>query len=177
MLNPLVIGKRGLSPIVLDCVPHVLSLIDFNPDCPLEVFSIVGASLLAKFFASKLAPTVGSWPNGLSGFNVGWVERSDTQQLQAMGITSFNPSYAGLFALAASLADLRTTKVVPVCSASKRAFSEARISAICSGKRVITADTALRLAAFFDTTSGFWMGLQAGYDTEEAAKELSGEPA
>jgi len=25
--------------------------------------------LLAKFFASKLAPTVGSWPNGLSGFN------------------------------------------------------------------------------------------------------------
>jgi len=27
----------------------------------------VGASLLAKFFASKLAPTVGAWPNGLSG--------------------------------------------------------------------------------------------------------------
>ena len=52
--------------------------------------------------------------------------------------------------------------------------TEARISAICSGKRAITADTALRLAAFFGTTSGFWMGLQADYDTEEAAKELSG---
>ena len=52
--------------------------------------------------------------------------------------------------------------------------TEARISAICSGKRAITADTALRLAVFFGTTSGFWLGLQADYDTEEAAKELSG---
>ena len=52
--------------------------------------------------------------------------------------------------------------------------TEARISAICSGKRAITADTALRLAAFFGTSSGFWLGLQADYDTEEAAKELTG---
>jgi len=54
--------------------------------------------------------------------------------------------------------------------------TEARISAICSGKRAVTADTAdtaLRLAAFFGTTSGFWLGLQADYDTEEAAQELS----
>ena len=55
--------------------------------------------------------------------------------------------------------------------------TEARISAICSGKRAITADTALRLAAFFGTSSGFWMGLQADYDTEEAARELSKELA
>ena len=55
--------------------------------------------------------------------------------------------------------------------------TEARISAICSGKRAVTADTALRLAAFFGTSSGFWMGLQADYDTEEAAKELAGDRA
>lgn len=55
--------------------------------------------------------------------------------------------------------------------------TEARISAICSGKRAITADTALRLAAFFGTSSGFWMGLQADYDTEEAAKELGDQLA
>ena len=55
--------------------------------------------------------------------------------------------------------------------------TEARISAICSGKRAVTADTALRLAAFFGTTSGFWMGLQANYDTEEAARELGDELA
>lgn len=39
--------------------------------------------------------------------------------------------------------------------------TEARISAICSGKRAITANTVLRLTAFFGTTSGFWIGLQA----------------
>ena len=55
--------------------------------------------------------------------------------------------------------------------------TEARIPAICSGKRAVTADTALRLAAFFGTTSGFWMVLQTDYDTEEAAKELSSELA
>lgn len=45
-----------------------------------------------------------------------------------------------------------------------------RISEICAGKRAITADTALRLARAFGTTSGFWLGLQADYDTEEAEK-------
>lgn len=50
--------------------------------------------------------------------------------------------------------------------------TEARISAICSGKRSITADTALRLSAYFGTTPGFWLGLQADYDTEEAAVAL-----
>jgi len=52
--------------------------------------------------------------------------------------------------------------------------SHAKICSICSGKRAITADTALRLAAFFGASSGFWLGLQSDYDTEEAAKELSG---
>ncbi len=60
------------------------------------------------------------------------------------------------------------------CLAKEIGVSHARISGICSGKRAITADTALRLAAFFGTSSGFWMGLQADYDTEEAAKELTG---
>ena len=50
--------------------------------------------------------------------------------------------------------------------------TDARISAICAGKRAITADTALRLSAFFGTTPGFWLGLQADYDTEEAATSL-----
>jgi len=45
--------------------------------------------------------------------------------------------------------------------------SEPRISAICTGKRAVTADTAFRLARFFGTSAGFWLGLQADYDTEE----------
>jgi addiction module HigA family antidote len=50
--------------------------------------------------------------------------------------------------------------------------NEARISAICAGKRSITADTALRLSAFFGTSPGFWLGLQADYDTEEVEATL-----
>jgi antitoxin HigA-1 len=44
---------------------------------------------------------------------------------------------------------------------------EPRISAICNGKRAITADTAVRLARFFGTSAGFWLGLQADFDTEQ----------
>lgn len=43
-----------------------------------------------------------------------------------------------------------------------------RINEIILGKRVITADTALRLAAYFGTTPGFWMNLQSHYDLEVA---------
>lgn len=45
-----------------------------------------------------------------------------------------------------------------------------RISEICAGKRAVTADTALRLARALGTTPGFWLGLQADYDTEEARR-------
>jgi addiction module HigA family antidote len=45
-----------------------------------------------------------------------------------------------------------------------------RISQICAGKRSITADTALRLSRAFGTTPGFWMALQADYDTEEVLR-------
>ena len=34
------------------------------------------------------------------------------------------------------------------------------------GKRAITANTALRLARYFDTTRQFWLGLQADYDLD-----------
>jgi addiction module HigA family antidote len=39
-----------------------------------------------------------------------------------------------------------------------------RINEIVLEKRGITADTALRLARFFNTTAELWMGLQADYD-------------
>lgn len=47
-----------------------------------------------------------------------------------------------------------------------------RINEIVHGKRAITADTALRLSKYFGVSESFWMGLQAGYDLEEARKEL-----
>ena len=44
---------------------------------------------------------------------------------------------------------------------------QTRISQIIKGDRRITADTALRLAAYFGTTAKFWLGLQDDYDIEE----------
>jgi len=44
-----------------------------------------------------------------------------------------------------------------------------RINEIVHGMR---ADTALRLACYFDTSEEFWMGLQADYVLEEARNEL-----
>ncbi len=48
-----------------------------------------------------------------------------------------------------------------------------RISEILHGRRSITADTALRLARFLDTTPQFWLNLQAAYDLKVAERELS----
>jgi addiction module HigA family antidote len=47
-----------------------------------------------------------------------------------------------------------------------------RINEIVLGKRAISADTAIRLARFFGTSEGFWLGLQADYDLEEARRRL-----
>jgi antitoxin HigA-1 len=41
-----------------------------------------------------------------------------------------------------------------------------RITAILSGKRSITPDTALRLGRYLGTTPAFWTNLQAHYDLE-----------
>lgn len=41
-----------------------------------------------------------------------------------------------------------------------------RIDEICSGKRSITAETALRLARFFGTDAQSWLNLQTHYDLE-----------
>ena len=42
--------------------------------------------------------------------------------------------------------------------------SAPRINDIVRERRAVTADTALRLAAFFGNSAEFWMGLQADYD-------------
>ena len=39
-----------------------------------------------------------------------------------------------------------------------------RITGIINGERAVTADTALRLARYFDTTPEFWLNLQSAYD-------------
>ncbi len=49
-----------------------------------------------------------------------------------------------------------------------------RINEIVHGKRAISADTALRLSIFFNTTERFWMNLQVRYDLEVQKDKLGG---
>ena len=52
-------------------------------------------------------------------------------------------------------------KVAKLTSAQRRRNYE-----ICSGKRAITSDTALRLARLFGADAALWMNLPAQYDLE-----------
>lgn len=52
-----------------------------------------------------------------------------------------------------------------------------RIDEICSGKRAITAETALRLARFFGTDPQSWLNLQTHYDLECLELRLGGQIA
>ncbi|MGA2252827.1 HigA family addiction module antitoxin [Terracidiphilus sp.] len=47
-----------------------------------------------------------------------------------------------------------------------------RISEIVRERRGITADTALRLARYFNMTPEFWMRLQMNYDLESASNAI-----
>lgn len=49
-----------------------------------------------------------------------------------------------------------------------------RVSEVLTGKRGISADTALRLGRYFGNDPQFWLGLQAAYDLAVARRE-SGE--
>ncbi len=49
-----------------------------------------------------------------------------------------------------------------------------KIYEITSEEQNITADVALRLAKFFGTSAGFWLGLQSDYDLD-VARQLLGD--
>ena len=47
-----------------------------------------------------------------------------------------------------------------------------RINEIAHGKRRITADTAMRLARYFNMTPQYWLGLQTDYDLDVAQDKM-----
>jgi addiction module HigA family antidote len=51
--------------------------------------------------------------------------------------------------------------------------SPRRINEIVHAKRSVTADTALRLAAYFGNSPSFWLGLQMDYDLDIAKDTLT----
>jgi addiction module HigA family antidote len=47
-----------------------------------------------------------------------------------------------------------------------------RINEIVLGKRGISADTALRLSAYFGNSADFWLGIQMDYDLDTARIDI-----
>ncbi|MBF0515368.1 MAG: HigA family addiction module antidote protein [Desulfovibrionaceae bacterium] len=50
-----------------------------------------------------------------------------------------------------------------------------RVNEIVHGRRSITVDTAMRLAAYFGTSAQVWLNLQTRYDVEKAEDERLAE--
>ena len=74
---------------------------------------------------------------------------------------------------------LREEAMAPIGLSANRLATElgipaSRILEIVNGRRAISADTALRLGRYFDTTAQFWMNLQTRYDLE-VAREANGK--
>jgi addiction module HigA family antidote len=63
---------------------------------------------------------------------------------------------------------LEPLKITPYLLSKDIGVSQTRISEILSGKRSITADTALRLSRYFDNSAQFWLNLQSQYDLRQA---------
>jgi len=47
-----------------------------------------------------------------------------------------------------------------------------RVNDIVLGRRVITRDTAARLAIYFSTTPDFWLNLQCQFDAKIASRDI-----
>lgn len=71
--------------------------------------------------------------------------------------------------------ELTALGVTPAELARQIAVPPNRISQIINGKRIITGDTALRLAHWFKTTPELWLSLQSAYDVEVAQQKVGSE--
>ena len=73
---------------------------------------------------------------------------------------------------------LKTEFMEPLGLSSYRLAKDLHVSAprvndLVRGKRSITADTAMRLSAYFGTSAQLWLGLQMEHDIWVAAKNKS----
>jgi addiction module HigA family antidote len=73
---------------------------------------------------------------------------------------------------------LKTEFMEPLGLSSYRLAKELHVSAprvndLVRGKRSITADTAMRLSAYFGNSAQFWLGLQMDHDLWVASKNKS----
>ena len=62
---------------------------------------------------------------------------------------------------------LKPMEITPYALVKAIGVDQTRISQLIKGQRSITADTALRLGAFFKMSPEFWLNAQSRYDLEE----------
>lgn len=65
---------------------------------------------------------------------------------------------------------LKPAGITQVEFANKLDWTRTRLNELIRGKRGITADSALDLAAALGTSAKLWMSLQATYDLDQASK-------
>ena len=70
---------------------------------------------------------------------------------------------------------LRPLNLSPYTVARAVGVPRTRIERLAREQTALTADTALRLARYFRTSPGFWMGIQAQCDLERAEDEIGSE--
>jgi addiction module HigA family antidote len=68
---------------------------------------------------------------------------------------------------------LRPLSLAPYSVAKACGVPRTRLERIVREEIGMTADTALRLAKYFNTTPDFWMNLQTRYDVETKAAEIA----
>ncbi|KST64489.1 HigA family addiction module antitoxin [Mastigocoleus testarum] len=66
---------------------------------------------------------------------------------------------------------LEPLSITPYRLSKDIGVAQTRISEILSGKRSITADTALRFSRYFGNSAQFWLNLQTQYDIRQALEE------
>jgi addiction module HigA family antidote len=64
-------------------------------------------------------------------------------------------------------------KLSPYAVARACGVPRTRIERLAREQTAVTADTALRLARYLGTTPEFWMNMQAQYDLERAADQMT----
>jgi addiction module HigA family antidote len=67
---------------------------------------------------------------------------------------------------------LKPQELSQVACAKRLGIPLQRLNAVVTGRRAVSAETAILLAEEFKTTAEFWMALQAGVDLWHAAERL-----
>jgi len=70
---------------------------------------------------------------------------------------------------------LKPLNLTPYAVAGVLRIPRTRIERLAREETAVTADTALRLGKYFNTSAAFWMNMQAQYDLETAEDEIAPE--